>query len=255
MKRAACARAALVVAALVSTSARAQAPWPACQVDGFSINGTAVNGADPTFNGNAATPAMRLRRGGTCSVGILGPHLSMSVITQASNGTAQIDDQRISYNARPGFVGDDTFTVRMFSADRSVNNTAFLTFRVQVREAVPQPPAPSPENWRATATSKAEHQSGSFPRTATPRPARPPTQMQAPAVAAPSTAQPAAPAAQPAGPRILPAPAAASNRPAAPDAARPDIAARLRQLQSLHDQNLITDEEYRTRRQQILDSL
>jgi hypothetical protein len=34
-----------------------------------------------------------------------------------------------------------------------------------------------------------------------------------------------------------------------------DVAARLRQLQQLRDQGLITDEEYRTRRQRIIDAL
>lgn len=59
------------LSALIAVPAQAQAPWPVCQVDRFTVGGTAVGGADPTFNANAATPAMRLRRGGTCSVGIL----------------------------------------------------------------------------------------------------------------------------------------------------------------------------------------
>jgi hypothetical protein len=42
---------------------------------------------------------------------------------------------------------------------------------------------------------------------------------------------------------------------AAGDAAHRDVATRLRQLQSLRDQQLITEEEYQTRRRQILDSL
>jgi hypothetical protein len=127
---------------------------------------------------------MRLRRGGSCSVGIVGPRLSMSITTAPSNGAARIEDQRIHYDARPGFVGDDTFTVRMFSPDRSQNNTSFVSFRVQVRDTTPPLPPPSPDSWRAAAGAKAPSQPGAA-RTATPatRPT-PQTQPQTPAAAA-----------------------------------------------------------------------
>jgi hypothetical protein len=207
---------------LVAAPAFAQTPtsqWPVCQVDRFTLGGPATGMANPTFNANSATPTMRLRRNGSCAVPIIGPRISMSVVTPPNNGTARIDGNRIQYEARPGFVGDDTFTVRGFAPDRSQNNTGFIAFRVQVRDASPPP---------ATPTSASD--------TGPKRESAVPAQRATPQSNRPAEATP-------------------QSRRSAQPAVGPEATARLRQLQQLREQNLITEDEYQSRRQAIINSL
>jgi hypothetical protein len=121
---------------VVAAAAPAAAPstWPACQVDAFTVGGPQSGMANPTYNANAASPTMRVRSGGSCTFTITQPRSTMSITAQPVNGRATIDGDKVRYEPRQGFVGRDTFTVRIFTpVGRPDDMTRFVTVNADVR--------------------------------------------------------------------------------------------------------------------------
>jgi hypothetical protein len=211
---------AISLLALAALNATAGAQTPPCGLERTSPQ--AVSDDNP-----AASYRVRVRSGFACTIRGSGSAGRYELVNPPAHGTLAVDGASAVYSPNAGFAGSDAFVLRYRLASSGTNHPWFMTFNVEVFSPTPvAPPVAAPS---ATPRQQQATRPPSVKPAAPPPAARPTPQQQATPQSAP--------------PR------------AAQEATHMDAATRLRQLQSLHDQHLITDEEYQTRRRQILDSL